>query len=169
MADSGGSGNAAGPSSKLRVTIGSDHAGFPLKVLLVDALRARGIGVVDCGTASEAQIDYPPFCFAVAESVGRGDSDWGIVLGGSGQGEQMAANKIVGSAVGVRAALCNSPYYATLARRDNDANVLAIGARVVSPHFAIEILDAWLKTTFLGGRHKRRIDLIRLQELSQKG
>lgn len=139
-----------------RIAIGSDHAGFELKTYLISSIRARGYEVVDVGTYSPETIDYPPFCIAVAEQVASGEASWGIVLGGSGQGEQMAANKVRG----VRAALCNDPYYARLARRDNDANVIALGARVVAAQFAMEILDVWTSTSFDGGRHKRRIDLI---------
>jgi ribose 5-phosphate isomerase B len=138
------------------VVIGSDHAGFSLKEILKAELASRGYEVIDVGTTSEVSIDYPPFCFKVGEEVASGRADWGIVLGGSGQGEQMAANKVVG----VRAALCNDTYFAKLARRDNDANVIAIGARVVSCQLAVEILDTWMHTEFIGGRHKRRIDLI---------
>jgi ribose 5-phosphate isomerase B len=96
-----------------------------MKTFLLHDLARRGFEVTDLGTDSAEPTDYPPFCISVGEVVARGDADWGIVLGGSGQGEQMAANKVRG----VRAALCNDPYYARLARSDNDANVIAIGAR----------------------------------------
>lgn len=139
-----------------RVVVGSDHAGFQLKTILIAELTKRGFLVNDVGTLSAETTDYPPFCLAVGEQVAAGTADWGIVLGGSGQGEQMAANKVHG----VRAALCNDPFYARLARRDNDANVLGIGARVVAPEFALEIMNTWIETAFEGGRHKRRIDLI---------
>ncbi len=139
-----------------RVAIGSDHAGFQLKTLLANELTSRGFDVIDVGTLTPETVDYPPFCIAVGERVASGDAAWGIVLGGSGQGEQMVANKVRG----VRAALCNDPHFARLARRDNDANVLGIGARIVAPEFAIEILNVWLDTVFEGGRHRRRIDLI---------
>lgn len=140
----------------MRVVLGSDHAGFALKTFLLSELAARGCDVLDVGTDSSASIDYPPFCIAVGEAVADGEADWGIVMGGSGQGEQMVANKVRG----VRAALCNDPYYARLARRDNDANVMALGARVVAPEFALEIIDTWMSTDFNGGRHQRRLDLI---------
>ena len=143
-----------------RVAIGSDHAGYDLKSYVIRNLESRGIDVIDLGTDSNEQIDYPPFCIAVAQTVARAEADWGIVLGGSGQGEQMAANKVIGA----RAALCNDLYYAKLARRDNDANVLAMGARVIAPEFAVEIIDVWMDTSFEGGRHKRRIDLIAAYE-----
>ena len=140
----------------IHVAIGSDHAGFQLKSILAAALVKRGFGVIDVGTTTPETIDYPAFCIGVGERVARGEAAWGIVLGGSGQGEQMAANKVRG----VRAALCNDPHFARLARRDNDANVLGIGARIVAPEFALEILNIWIETAFEGGRHKRRIDLI---------
>ena len=139
-----------------RVAIGSDHAGYELKTFLIGELRNRQWDVMDLGTDSIEPIDYPPVCIAVGEAVVQGKVDWGIVLGGSGQGEQMVANKVRG----VRAALCNDPYYSRLARRDNDANVIAIGARVVAREFALEILDVWISTVFVGGRHQRRLDLI---------
>ncbi len=147
-----------------RVAIGSDHAGYEMKAFLVHELAGRGFEVADLGTDSAEPTDYPPFCISVGEVVARGDADWGIVLGGSGQGEQMAANKVRG----VRAALCNDPDYARLARSHNDANVIAIGARVVSPRSAMEILDVWIRTPFEGGRHKRRIDLIAEYERSSR-
>jgi ribose 5-phosphate isomerase B len=143
-----------------RVVIGSDHAGYGLKSFLVAEFGRRGIGIVDVGTDSSNPVDYVPFCIAVAETVVRGDAAWGIVVGGSGQGEQIAANKVRGA----RAALCNDPYYARLARRHNDANVIAMGARIVAPEFALEILELWTGTSFEGGRHQRRVDLISAYE-----
>ena len=143
-----------------RVAIGSDHAGYALKSFLVAEFGRRSVGIFDVGTDSSSPVDYVPFCIAVAETVVRGDAAWGIVLGGSGQGEQIAANKVRGA----RAALCNDPYYARLARRHNDANVISMGARVVAPEFAVEILEIWIGTSFEGGRHKRRVDLISAYE-----
>lgn len=137
----------------MKVAIGSDHAGFVLKTVLCADLVRKGLECLDIGTDSLAPVDYPEICINVATMVAKGSADWGIVLGGSGQGEQIAANKVDG----IRAALCNDPYYAKLARRDNDANVLAIGARIVAPEFALEILDIWMTTQFLGGRHARRL------------
>lgn len=147
----------------MRIAIGSDHAGYELKVFLVDALSLKGVQLIDVGTTSAESTDYPPFCISVATAVVEGKADWGIVIGGSGQGEQMAANKVIGA----RAALCNDPYYAKLARRDNNANVLAFGARVVAREFALEILETWMNTNFEGGRHQRRIDLITAFELKK--
>lgn len=140
----------------MRIAIGSDHAGFPLKLHLVTLLSADGHEILDKGTDSPASVDYPPICADVARSVVEGRADRGIVLGGSGQGEQLAANKIVGA----RAALCNDLYTARLSRAHNDANILSIGARVVAPGLADEIVRLWLMTPFDGGRHQRRIDLI---------
>jgi ribose 5-phosphate isomerase B len=140
----------------VRVAIGSDHAGYALKTALVRTLEDLGHDVDDHGTDSEAPVDYPPICARVGRAVAEGQADRGIVLGGSGQGEQIAANKVAG----VRAALCNDLYLARLARQHNDANVLAMGGRVVAPALAEEILRVWLATPFEGGRHQRRIDQI---------
>jgi ribose 5-phosphate isomerase B len=144
-----------------RIAIGSDHAGFELKEHLIALLAAESHEVFDHGTDSTEPVDYPVFCAAVARSVRDGDADVGIVLGGSGQGEQIAANKVRG----VRAALCNDLYTARMARAHNDANVLSIGARVVGVGLAEEILHTFLSTDFEGGRHARRVDqLIELEE-----
>src|SRR5688572_12505551 len=104
------------------IAIGSDHAGFEMKGYLSEELRKQGKTLLDVGTNSFEPVDYAPFCIAVGEAVANGKAKWGIVLGGSGQGEMIAANKVIN----VRAALCNDPYFARLARRDNDANVIAI-------------------------------------------
>lgn len=136
-----------------RIAIGADHAGFELKQHLVDLLGAQGHDVVDLGTDSTEPVDYPVFCAAVGRAVRDGEAEIGIVLGGSGQGEQMAANKVRG----VRAALCNDLYTARHARLHNDANVLSIGARVVGVGLAEEILATFLSTQFEGGRHARRV------------
>jgi len=122
----------------------------------VATLEARGDTVHDLGTFSEDPVDYPPICAAVARTVVTGAADRGIVLGGSGQGEQMAANKVHGA----RAALCNDLYTARMARAHNDANVLSIGARIVAPELADEILALFLDTAFEGGRHEHRIEEI---------
>lgn len=137
----------------MRVAIGSDHAGFALKAHLSETLISLGHEVDDIGTDSEEPVDYPPICAAVGRAVVKGEADRGIVLGGSGQGEQMTANKIRG----VRAALCNDLYTARMSREHNDANVLSIGARIVAPQLAGEIMTLWLTTPFEGGRHERRI------------
>ena len=140
----------------VKIAIGSDHAGFPLKSLLVERLRGMGHEVADLGTDSEEPVDYPPFCAAVGRAVARGETERGIVLGGSGQGEQIAANKVHG----VRAALCNDLFTARLGREHNDANVLSMGGRIVAAGLAYEILDVFLNTPFEGGRHVRRLDQI---------
>ena len=140
----------------MRIAIGADHAGFPLKQHLVGTLTRLGHQVDDRGTHSEAPIDYPPICAEVARRVTAGDADRGIVIGGSGQGEQIAANKVEG----VRAALCNDLYTARMSRAHNDANVLAIGGRIVAFGLAEEIVALWLQTPFEGGRHQRRVDQI---------
>jgi ribose 5-phosphate isomerase B len=140
----------------VRITIGSDHAGFRLKEHLKQVLKEDGHEVDDLGTHSEESVDYPPICAAVGRAVVAGRAERGIVLGGSGQGEQLAANKVKG----VRAALCNDLYTARLSREHNDANVLSLGGRVVGEGLADEILRLWLATPFAGGRHARRVDQI---------
>ncbi len=136
-----------------RIAIGSDHAGYELKSHIVGLLRDGGHDVLDLGTDSTEAVDYPIYCSAVGRAVRDGDAELGIVLGGSGQGEQLAANKVRG----VRAALCNDLYTARMARAHNDANVLSIGARVVGVGLAEEILHTFLATEFEGGRHARRV------------
>ena len=138
----------------MRIAIGSDHAGFEHKALLADALRARGIEVRDFGTdAPEPPVDYPAFIRPVALAVAAGECERGIVLGGSGNGEAIVANRVAG----VRCTICWSAESARLARAHNDSNVLAMGQRLVSPALALEILEIWLTTEFEGGRHARRL------------
>jgi ribose 5-phosphate isomerase B len=143
-------------SPLVRIAIGADHAGFLLKEHLKTTLARLGHSIDDHGTHGEEPVDYPPICLDVARAVVAGRADRGIVLGGSGQGEQIAANKVPGA----RAALCNDLYTARLSRQHNDANVLSIGGRIVAPALADEILTLWLETPFEGGRHQRRIDQI---------
>ncbi len=140
----------------MRIGIGSDHAGYELKTQLVAFLRAAGHDVSDLGTHSTEPVDYPPICAAVARAVVTKDVEVGIVLGGSGQGEQISANKVHGA----RAALCNDLYTARMARAHNDANVLSIGARIVALGLAEEIVSTFLATPFDGGRHERRVQEI---------
>ena len=147
----------------MRIAIGADHAGFVLKEHLKQTLAGLGHTVDDHGTNSEASVDYPPICIAVGRAVADGRADRGIVLGGSGQGEQISANKVRGA----RAALCHDLYTARLSREHNDANVLAMGGRIVAPPLADEILEMWLATTFKGGRHQHRIDQIAEIERAQ--
>ncbi len=140
----------------MKIALGSDHAGYELKTHLVDFLQAAGHEVIDVGTDSTESVDYPEFCAGAARTVVGGDADLGIVMGGSGQGEQLAANKVKGA----RAALCNCLYTARMAREHNDANVLSIGARVVGIGLAEEIVTTFLTTEFEGGRHQRRVDQV---------
>lgn len=140
----------------MRISIGADHAGFPLKEALREFLVEEGHEILDVGTDSEEAVDYPDFCAAAARAVAEGRVERGIVLGGSGQGEQMVANKVRG----IRAALCNDLYLAELSRRHNDANVLAMGGRIVAVPLAKEIVRAWLATPFEGGRHARRLEQV---------
>jgi ribose 5-phosphate isomerase B len=140
----------------VHIAIGSDHAGYRLKEHFEEILKSDGHTVDDLGTHSEEPVDYPPICAEVARAVADGKAERGIVLGGSGQGEQMTANKVRG----IRAALCNDLYTARMSREHNDANVLAIGGRIVGEGLADEILRLWLATRFEGGRHERRVEQI---------
>jgi len=137
----------------MRIVLGSDHAGYRLKKVLEAHLVATGHEVDDVGTDSEEPVDYPPFCAGAARVVVQGGADFGIVVGGSGQGEAIAANKVHG----IRAALCHDETTARLARNHNNANVLALGARFVAPELATIILDVFLTATFEGGRHVPRL------------
>lgn len=143
----------------MRIAIGSDHAGFRYKEMFKTHLTELGHEVRDFGTDSEQPVDYPLFCRPVAEAVASGEVERGIVLGGSGNGEAIVANRVRG----VRAALCWNVESAELGRHHNNANVLSLGERMVSEGLAIQILDAWLNTPFDGGRHQRRIDEIDAQ------
>ena len=140
----------------MRVSMGSDHGGYRLKEELKTFLQTEGHEVLDVGTDSEETVDYPDFCAAAARAVIDGRADRAIVLGGSGQGEQLAANKVRGT----RAALCNDLHLAQLSRSHNDANVLAMGGRIVATELAKEIVKLWLATPFDGGRHARRLEQI---------
>jgi ribose 5-phosphate isomerase B len=154
---------AARYHDSVRIAIGGDHAGYPLKQHLAHLLKEWGHEVDDLGTHSEDPVDYPGFCAAVARAVVGGSADRGIVLGGSGQGEQIAANKVHGA----RAALCNDLYTARMARAHNDANVLSIGARIVAAGLAEEVTKIFLGTPFEGGRHERRVEQIAEIELEE--
>lgn len=146
----------------MRIAVASDHAGFILKGIVSAHLRPLGHEVIDLGTDSIAPVDYPKFCAACARAVVRGQADLGIVIGGSGQGEQLSANKVRGA----RAALCHDEFTARLSRQHNNANVLALGARILAPELALVILDAWLAATFEGGRHVAR--LAQVAEIEQE-
>jgi ribose 5-phosphate isomerase B len=141
----------------VRIVLASDHAGFRLKSFLARHLDEQGHEVTDLGTDSEAPVDYPPFCAAAARAVVGGEADVGIVLGGSGQGEAIAANKVHGA----RAALCHDELTARLARQHNDANVLSLGGRLVTETVATAILEVFLTTPFEGGRHVPRLAQLR--------
>lgn len=140
----------------MRIALGADHAGFGLKTEVAKHLANGGHEIIDLGTDSEEPVDYPAFCAAVGRAVAGETAEFGIVLGGSGQGEQIAANKVHG----VRAALCLDEFTARLARKHNNANVLALGARIVAPDFARAIVDVFLSTSFEGERHERRVEQI---------
>ena len=140
----------------MRIAIGADHAGFQLKEHLKTTLVTLGHHVDDHGTHNEESVDYPPICASVGRAVVAGKADRGIVLGGSGQGEQIAANKVRG----VRAALCNDLYTARMSRQHNNANVLSLGGRIVAAGLADEIVKLWLDTPYEGGRHQKRLDQI---------
>lgn len=139
-----------------KVALGTDHAGFKMKEAVKAHLHKKGYGIVDFGTDSEKAVDYPDYCRPAAESVARGDCDCGIVFGGSGNGEAMVANKVVG----IRCGVCWNVTSARLTKEHNDANVIAIGGRMVSEAEGLEIVDAWLNAEFHGGRHRKRIDKI---------
>lgn len=140
----------------MRIALGTDHAGYHLKERLKTLLAELGHEPVDFGTSSEESVDYPVYVRPAAEAVARGECDRGIVLGGSGNGEAMCANKVKG----VRCALCWSVQVAELARRHNDANVISLGARVTTEVDAEAIVKVWLSTPFDGGRHEKRIKML---------
>src|ERR1700739_5174322 len=137
----------------MKIAIGSDHAGFRYKEEIKKLLTSLGHEVRDFGTDSEAPVDYPLFIRPTAEAVARGEYERGIVLGGSGNGEAIVANKVRG----VRCALCWNLETARLAREHNDSNVLSLGQRMIPEDLALEIVKVWLVTPFEGGRHVRRI------------
>jgi ribose 5-phosphate isomerase B len=140
----------------MNIAIGSDHAGFRYKQTIKLLLSELGHTVDDLGTDSEEPVDYPLFIRPVALAVARGEAERGVVLGGSGNGEAMVANRVKG----VRCALCWNVESARLARQHNDANVISLGQRMIEEEVALEIVRTWLVTPFEGGRHLRRIQLI---------
>ena len=137
----------------MKIALASDHAGYEYKQLIARRLTELGHEVHDYGTHSADPVDYPDFIFPAAAAVARGECERGIVLGGSGNGEAMAANRLIG----VRCALCWSVETAQLARAHNDANVISIGERTVDAQTALQMVETWLDTPFAGGRHQRRI------------
>lgn len=146
----------------MRIAIGSDHAGFPLKAALVGWLQEQGHEVLDLGTHSTDSVDYPLIGFEVATRVAQGEVERGVLVCGSGIGVSIAANRVSGA----RAALVQEPLSARLAREHNDANVVCMGARIIGEEMAREILKVFLGTPFEGGRHQRRIDQLDQQPLA---
>jgi ribose 5-phosphate isomerase B len=140
----------------MKIALGSDHAGYRYKERIKEFLCELGHQIHDFGTFSEDPVDYPLFIRPVAEAVARGDFDRGIVLGGSGNGEAITANRVKG----VRCALCWNVESARLGRQHNDANLISLGQRMLELNTALEIVQVWLETAFEGGRHKHRIELI---------
>lgn len=140
----------------MKISLASDHAGFLYKERIRELLAAAGHEVRDFGTFSEAAVDYPLFIRPAAEAVGRGECERGVVLGGSGNGEAMVANRVPG----VRCAVCWNTESAELARRHNDANMISLGQRMMPLQTALELVSIWLREPFDGGRHLRRIRLI---------
>lgn len=147
-----------GPSSasERTIAVGADHGGYELKEALIIAMGEQGYSVVDCGTDSTASVDYPDFAFAVARLVAQGRAWRGIVVDGAGIGSCMVANKVPG----VRAAMCYDQATAVNSRAHNDANVLTLGAGLIGPSLARQIVMSWLETPSSGGRHQRRVDKI---------
>ncbi len=146
----------------MKIAIGSDHAGFTLKEEIKKFLKEKGIEVVDFGTHSEDRVDYPDYAVPLAESVARGEEDFGILICGTGIGMSIAANKVKG----IRASLVSDVYSAHSAREHNNANILCMGGRVLGVELAKEITNAWLNASFMGGRHERRIN--KISEYEQK-
>jgi ribose 5-phosphate isomerase B len=146
----------------VRIVLASDHAGFALKQAVAAYLNESGRHeVTDIGTYSTEPVDYPPVCAAAARAVVAGEADVGVVIGGSGQGEAIAANKVRGA----RAALCHDEYTARFARLHNDANVLSLGARLLAPELACAVLEVFLTTAFEGGRHLARLaELVEIED-----
>ena len=140
----------------MKIALGSDHAGFQYKEKVKSLVQELGHEPKDFGTYSEDPVDYPTFIRPAAEAVVRGECDRGIVFGGSGNGEAMAANKVRG----VRCGLCWNEESARLSRKHNDANVLSIGERMISEDLLVKIVRIWLETPFEGGRHVKRIELL---------
>lgn len=147
-----------------RIAIGADHAGYLLKREIVQFLRAAGYSVEDKGTHSEESVDYPDYAFQVAQAVAAGEADLGILICGTGIGMSIAANKVRG----IRAAVATDCYMARMAREHNDANVLCLGGRVLGVGSALDIVQAFLKSRFTGGRHTRRVSKIQKMENPDK-
>lgn len=140
----------------MKIALGADHAGFELKDKIREHLSEQGIAVLDLGTNTSDSVDYPDFARKVADTVAEGTDTLGVLVCGTGIGMAMSANKVPG----IRAANCDTVFEAQMSREHNDANVLALGARILQAEAALKIVDVWLKTTFAGGRHQRRVDKI---------
>jgi ribose 5-phosphate isomerase B len=150
----------------MKIALGADHAGFELKNQIKQHLTGQAIEVEDIGTSTSDSVDYPDFARNVAERVIDHRADFGMLVCGTGIGMCISANKVPG----IRAANCDSIFTAQMAREHNDANVLTLGARVLQPEAATVIVDTWLKTTFAGGRHQRRVDKIhQIEQQEVKG
>lgn len=140
----------------MKIAIGCDHAGFELKEIVKDKLTSEGYELIDLGTNSSESVDYPIYGKAVGEKVASGECDKGIAICGTGIGISISCNKVKG----VRAALCNTEHLAKMSREHNDANVLCLGAREIDKELALKIVDKWLSTDFLRGKHLRRIKML---------
>jgi len=144
------------------IAIGSDHAGYNLKKIIINYLQENNYEVKDVGTYGTESADYPDYGLAVAEAVRSGECDKGIIICGTGIGISIAANKVPG----IRAALCTNSLMAKLSRQHNDANILALGERIIGTELALDIVDTWIKTEFLDGRHERRVK--KISDIEQK-
>ncbi|OQB23638.1 MAG: putative sugar phosphate isomerase YwlF [Firmicutes bacterium ADurb.Bin182] len=140
----------------MKVAIASDHGGYEYKQKLIPFIRDLGHDVFDLGTADETSVDYPDYAFSLGERVASGEFERGILICGTGIGMSISANKVKG----IRCALCQETYSAVMSRGHNDANVLAVGGRTIGIEVAKEIVSVWLSTSFLGGRHQKRVDKI---------
>lgn len=153
-----------GYNNPMKIALGADHAGYQLKDQIKQHLAQKGIELRDEGTSSPESVDYPDFARAVAHDVSQQRADLGILVCGSGIGMAIAANKVDG----VRAANVSSEYEAQMSREHNNANVLALGARILQPEEALRIVDTWLATPFAGGRHERRVEKIAAMEREER-
>jgi ribose 5-phosphate isomerase B len=150
----------------LKIAVGCDHGGFPLKSAVIDLLRKEGCEILDLGTNSADPVDYPDYSFAVGNAVVSGKADRGVIICGSGVGASVAANKVVG----VRAGLCHDTFSAHQGVEDDDMNVICLGARVIGPNLAVEIVKTWLHAKFSGAeRHVRRLNKVLAMERDQLG
>lgn len=140
----------------MKIALAADHGGFQLKETIKEYLQKKGYEFLDLGTDSEDSVDYPNYGKACGEAVVSGQADRGIVCCGTGIGISIAANKVKGT----RCALCTSEFMAEMSRKHNDANMLALGGRILDDDLALKIVEIWLSTEFEGGRHQRRVDLI---------